>query len=462
MITRDEIEAKAAEFEILPSNVERDYVFGWVLLGIYAISELRHTLILKGGNCFRKAYFPLTRFSGDLDFSCESAVDQELLLRELNRVCDFVQEQSGVMFEKERNRAEEKQVIDRNKKVYEARLYFKDFYGNPDKIVISIRLDVTEFDRLYLPVQVRNLIHPYSDSSVCNGQIRCVKLEELLATKLKCLLQRRHIADLYDYVHAIFINKELEVSRAEVASTFLRKTIFGRSPRVVSGLLIGLPLQALKEFWNKYLVCPLPSVVSFEEAQSSFIQSVKELFGEAIPQYGRSLFFPAEFRNPIIAAGSDLTLLAVTYDGIRRIVEPYSLVYKQRQDGHGEEYFYCWDRTGGRSSGPGIKTFVSSRVQALEPTGEKFEPRFVVELSKAGEYGDKTYFGKPFSVRRASARPRRTRTQSWPSGITYVIECGYCGKRFKRSRYDTALNPHKDQYGNPCFGRVGHLIDQTY
>src|SRR4051794_2840121 len=103
MIEKAEIKAKAAEFRIHESNVQRDYVFGWVLAGIYSISELRDLLVLKGGNCFRKAYFPLTRFSGDLDFSCQSAIDPDMLLRELNKVCDFAQEQSGIVFVKGRN-----------------------------------------------------------------------------------------------------------------------------------------------------------------------------------------------------------------------------------------------------------------------------------------------------------------------------------------------------------------------
>jgi predicted nucleotidyltransferase component of viral defense system len=455
MITKDEIEAKAAEFDIHAANVERDYVFGWLLAGIYSVSSLKDALVLKGGNCFRKAYFSMTRFSGDLDFSCQTAIDQGILLTELNRVCDFVQDQAGIIFEKERNRAEEKQIIDRDKKVYQARLYFKDFYGNPDTIMISVRLDVTQFDRLYLSVQTRNLIHPYSDSSACTAEVKCVKLEELLATKLMCLLQRRHLADLYDYVYAIFVNKELEVNKREIVGTFFRKTIFERSPRVVSGLLIGLPLEAFKDVWTKYLVCPKPSFISLESALANFVQNVKELFGEVIPQFGRSIFFPAELRNPIIDAGSSMTLLAVTYDGVRRMVEPYSLSYKQRKDGHAEEYFFCYDRTGGRSSPPGIKTFVSSKVQQIERLDEKFEPRFPVELSKSGERGDKTYFGASFSSGRSHvARSRHI----YSSGTVYIIQCSYCGKRFRRTKPDTQLNKHKDKYKNPCYGRSGFRV----
>ena len=207
MILKDEIEQKSEEFGIHMAHVERDYVFGWLLNGIYTRSNLKDLLVLKGGNCFRKAYFANTRFSSDLDFSTEKKIDETLLMQELNKVCDFVQEVAGVIFEKNRNKVEEKSSIDKKRKVYQAKLYFKDFYGNPDHITISVRLDVTEYDKIYLPIQDRLLIHPYSDSDKCRVTIKCVKLEELLATKLKCLLQRRHSHDLYDFVYSIFINK---------------------------------------------------------------------------------------------------------------------------------------------------------------------------------------------------------------------------------------------------------------
>ncbi|MDX0568328.1 hypothetical protein GOD83_31255 [Sinorhizobium medicae] len=75
MIERDEIEAKAKEFDIHHANVERDYVFGWLLKSIFENEYLRTRLIFKGGNCLRKAYYPQTRFSSDLDFSTTSSVD---------------------------------------------------------------------------------------------------------------------------------------------------------------------------------------------------------------------------------------------------------------------------------------------------------------------------------------------------------------------------------------------------
>jgi predicted nucleotidyltransferase component of viral defense system len=162
VIAKDEIEAKAAEFGLHAANVERDYIFGWLLAGIYGASWLKDALVLKGGNCFRKAYFPHTRFSNDLDFSSTTAIQEAILAAELNKICDFVQEQTGVVFEKDRNWAREKGNSDKDRRIVEARLYFKDFYGNPHTTTISVHLDVTEYDRIFLPVQDRFLIHPYS------------------------------------------------------------------------------------------------------------------------------------------------------------------------------------------------------------------------------------------------------------------------------------------------------------
>ena len=452
MITKDEIEVKAKEFGLHPSNIERDYVFGWLLAGLYGASPLRDMLVLKGGNCFRKAYFPHTRFSNDLDFSSTDFVDEARFADELNHICDFVQEQTGVIFEKDRNWVREKSNSDKDRRIVEARLYFKDFYGNPHTTTISVHLDVTEYDRIFLPVQDRFLVHPYSDSKQCIATIRCHKLEELLAAKLKCLLQRRHSFDLYDYVYSVFINRDLEIDRGELLDTFLKKTIFEPSPGVARGLLLDLPLEIFRAAWKKYIVCPIQSLFDFDTALGRFKESIEALFaGLPVDRYGEIAFYPSQFRNAIMQAASDLTLLDITYEGRRRLVEPYSLAFKRRKDGFGQEYFYVYDRTGGRTTGPGLKSFLHPKIQNLANTEQRFEPRIPVELGKAGEFAGKSYFGGRFRPGSRGVRYRSVTTR------LYLVECAYCGKRFPRKRYSTRLRRHKDKYGNMCYGRSGYI-----
>lgn len=459
MITADEIDDKSAAFEIHTSNVQRDYVFGWVLSGIYSVSELKQHFILKGGNCLRKAYFENTRFSGDLDFAVQTSLPTDFIANELNKVCDFASNSSGVIFDNSRTRVNEKGFIVDTKKLYEARLYFHDFYGEESQIVISVKMDITQFDKIYLPIQKRFLIHPYSDYQSCRVELQCIKLEEVLASKLKCLLQRRHSSDFYDYAHSIMFNHTLDIDKAQIASTFLKLTIFERTPGFARKLFVELPFEVIKQLWAKFIVVPKQGLIVFDNAVENFLRHIDEMFGALRSGSGEAYFFPPRFRNTIMEAGHSMTMLKVTYDGLERLVEPYSLAYKITKDNIGREYFYVYDRTGG-SSGPGIKAFLHQKVGSITNTDEKFEPRYEVELTKAGEYSKNSYFGKPFTGRK-TIKVRRTKL-SVGLKIRYVYQCSVCGKKFQKTKMTGQLNQHKDKYGNRCFGRFGFYVGTKY
>lgn len=456
MISKDEIESRSEEFDIHTSNVQRDYIFGWLLAGIYGHSSLGESLILKGGNCLRKAYFEKTRYSADLDFSITNRLTDDFIKNELDKVCDFISDNCGIIFHKDRNLVRQTLVIDRDRTVHEARLYFSDFYGNESNIIIKVKLDIVQFDRIYLPTQTRNIIHPYSDHNLCQAEMICVKLEEILASKLKCLLQRQQSGDLYDFVHSImFAYRDVEVSKREIASTLLRMTIFERNPGALRGLLLDLPKNIFKSLWSKYLVCPKLSRVDFEKAMDNFSTTIKELF-EGHENYRTDYtFFPSELRNPILSAGSNQKLLELTYGGISRIVEPYSLSFKKKNNGMAREYFYGFDRTGGNSSGPGIKAFLPDKIEMIKNLEEEFEPRYEIELSKSVEPSSIGYFSSGGAFRRSSSRTRIRST----SERKFTIQCPICDKKFTRKTRSTKLNPHKDTYGNKCYGRRGVLID---
>jgi predicted nucleotidyltransferase component of viral defense system len=99
VIDKHEIDAKADELGVHAANVQRDYVFGWLLAGLaQAENRLRSSLIMKGGNCFRKAYFEHARFSNDLDFSTQTALCADALVEGLSQACKFAEERSGVDF----------------------------------------------------------------------------------------------------------------------------------------------------------------------------------------------------------------------------------------------------------------------------------------------------------------------------------------------------------------------------
>lgn len=455
MIDRLELDTVAKQLGVNTSNVQRDYVFGWILAGLYSGSGLREQLVLKGGNCFRKAYFPMGRFSNDLDFSCSRRMDQDALRAGLNEVGEYARAKAGIEFDLDKTLIKDGGNIDAERSAVKARMYFRDFYGKPSEILISIRLDITELDRIHLDVANQPLIHNYSDATECRATVRCWQLEEMLAAKLKCLVQRQHLVDLFDLTHSIFVNRDIEVNRAQVASVFLRKTIFGRSPGAARALLLQLPLEFAKDSWRKYVVCPLQSYLDFETAEAKLRELVEILFGDYGQFRGENAFYPPELRTMIMDAGRKKSLMSMRYDGKTRIIEPYALNYKVRNDGIGQEYLFAFDRTGG-SSGPGMKTFLHGKITDLEILEEKFEPQFEIELSKAGEYPNQLTFADPNRPREVHPSSRKRLKPA--STYQYTVVCPFCGKKFKRTRMTMRLNPHKNTWGSKCSGRTGYLV----
>lgn len=467
MISRDEISSKAKELDIHAANVQRDYVFGWLLKAISEDPYLGTLLVLKGGNCFRKVYFPETRFSEDLDFSTSESLDVSRLQASLASCCASIQAVTGVVFDPERHSVKEDRVIgvggEHRQTIYKARVYFSDFFGNRSDLQIAVRLDVTEFDRIYLPTQRRPIVHPYSDGDNCKGSIQCLALEEMIASKMKCLLQRRHSHDFFDMAYTYIVRNEAEVDRSDVMSVFLKKTIFAASPATAKDILLGIPVDFFRSAWERYVVCPVASRFSFDTAMANFRAFVEELFVGTSARHGSSLaFFPADLRNPIMDAARERKLLRVTYDGTERLVEPYALTYKRRKDGVAQEYFYCWDTTGGQTSPPGVKTLLNGKMSCAEVTEKSFDPQFEIELSKAGERAQVEHFGSRKTHTRAPRRSRPTKSRYGAMSLIYVVQCPYCQKRFQRTTNDTVLKAHKTPDGWPCGARRGYIAETKY
>jgi hypothetical protein len=135
--------------------------------------------------------------------------------------------------------------------------------------------------------------------------------------------------------------------------------------------LKAVPVPQFQSLWSS-LVAPIASLFSFDFVIANFASLIDALFAlipapaaaTAIgaPRIGRlgavgvrsfgaaPLYFPSGIRNTIISAGRSRAMVELTYDGYRRLVEPYKLeYYVRKKDGRGLEYFWGWDTTGGRA-----------------------------------------------------------------------------------------------------------------
>jgi len=201
MILQKEIREKSLDWEVPPDTVEKDYVLGHFLAGF--CSCFKDELIFKGGTCLRKCYFPGYRFSEDLDFSSINH-DFKIEDKHLHEICKQIESHSGLLFLPE--------VIDelqhKNiKKGYQVRIRYWGANHSKNQAPLptsrwltKIKLEVSTEEICLLEAVNKPIHHPYSDQLINDDPIPCYDLNEIIAEKLRSLVQRSYKAprDYYD------------------------------------------------------------------------------------------------------------------------------------------------------------------------------------------------------------------------------------------------------------------------
>ncbi len=384
MIPSEEVKDIAINLGIPLPNVEKDHVMGWLLYSIYDNPALVDNLILKGGNCLRKIYFPDTRFSDDLDFTTYRLNSEKEFHRHLNSVCKVVEEKAGIKFDFDKTRVEVKPTPDKDSQALDGRVYFKGFAGD-SSVTMRIKFDVSEYEKIVLPLQRHPIIHVYSDADMLQSKILCYSLEEILAEKLRSWIQRTRSRDLFDIVKIIDSNA-IPVSKTNILSTFFKKTIFKNVP--IAGrdeMLYESKFAEIEQSWQQTIICPSTAIIIASNAIALFRNFVTALFEPDIlkaigvaasPSKAYLYNIRSGIRETIIHAGRARQLIRMRYDNKDRDIEPYSFRFKITQKGYGAEYFYGYDRTRGQK----IKMFFLHQIQSLSVLPEKYLPRWVVEF----------------------------------------------------------------------------------
>lgn len=204
MIDRREILETASALGLLPNVVEKDYVLGWLLAGIYAQAELVDSWVFKGGTCLKKCYFETYRFSEDLDFTLrdEGHLDEGFLKRVLGEVITWVADESSLVM------PQDQPTFDlyenpRGRKSCQGKVGYRGPVspssgagGWP-----KIKLDLTADEALVLPAVRREVFHPYTDRPEGGLAVRSYAYEEAFGEKIRALGERTRPRDLYDVIN---------------------------------------------------------------------------------------------------------------------------------------------------------------------------------------------------------------------------------------------------------------------
>jgi len=230
MILQKEIADISFQKGLLKSIIDKDWAIGHFIDAIYSVSELRETLIFKGGTCLKKCYFPSYRFSEDLDFT-SSDLKFKLSHTHLNEITSLLYTRTGM----QTHVVSLKELVFNNERTgYESIISFwgSDHPKNqnpplPDRWHTRIKIEVILYETILFPEVNKSVFHEYSDSLTENANnIPCYSIEEIVSEKMRSMVQRSYSAprDFYDLWYLSTHFSDIDYSK--VKNGFFQKMTF--------------------------------------------------------------------------------------------------------------------------------------------------------------------------------------------------------------------------------------------
>ena len=464
MIDRREILEIATTTSLSPQIIEKDYVLGWLLAGIYEQPDLAEHWIFKGGTCLKKCFFETYRFSEDLDFTLRNPLhlDRDFLAFSMERIAEWVYEQSGLELPVE-HQGFDLYRNPRGELSCRVKIPYRGPIGPRGKSIPNIKLDLTADERLVLEPVRLTIHHPYSDAPEDGFQVLAYAYPEAFAEKVRALGERTRPRDLYDVVN-LYRNTEARPEPGVLLDVLSEKCLF-------KGIEVPLSLtdlephrQDLEGAWDHMLghqLPALPRVQEFWNVLPEFFAWLRTGVAPAIPPAYRIAFGETVLRSRMLraslrqttrkhleiirfAAANHMCVDLLYKDEVRRI-EAYSL--RRTKDENIVLHAFDTRKQGHRS-------YRLDRIQHAEVTDEVFTPRYAVELNPSG----------PLSIPPTPARvaalsyPRAARAVPQTGTRRYVYQCRLCQRRFYRKAQNPTIRQHKDRNGWPCGGRRGNYL----
>jgi len=472
LIDKSEIMEFSREFGLRTNVIEKDYVLGWVLAGIFKHTEIGSNWVFKGGTCLKKCYFETYRFSEDLDFTLTDPkhLDQDFLIKCFEDISEWIYDAAGIEIPKDLIRFD---VYKNNRGGMSAQ--GRIGYSGPMQPrgdLPRIKLDLTTDEVLVLDPAVREVHHPFSDLPEDGIQIRCYCFEEVFAEKIRALAERERPRDLYDVVH-LYRHDELKPDQPLILDALQKKCKFKEMPVPTMETFRNRPeREELEAEWKNMLAHQLPTLPPFAQFWKELPEVMEWLHGTVKKTVKQSISsgrvaIDETWRPPSMAqawhteaplekirfASANRLCVNLHYNGSYRLIEPYSL----RRTQAGNILLFAV-----RHNTDEPRSYRIDRIQGAEVTDTPFVPKHAIELTPSSPLSTPSLTRRSggISFSRPTVRHSTTRKPSYVP--TYVIECSYCGKKFNRKKRNTRLNPHKDKYGYPCSGRNGYLVDTKY
>lgn len=245
MIRDIEIKQQARKHGVPETTIEKDYALNWILKTLYQEID---SMVLKGGTCLRKVYFENYRFSEDLDFTMLKKIELPELEGLVKKVTRTAKKESGIDFYDDIQSKE-------NTNGYEINIYFRIFRRGGNPLRIKFDITKTENEILILPLEKKQVFHPYSDD--CSTSALTYSIQEIVTEKLRSLYERTRARDVYDIW---YISKNTNFTH--VPGIFKEKCEFKKLTPDINHIITRR--EYFLSSWNSSLRHQLKEVPEFE------------------------------------------------------------------------------------------------------------------------------------------------------------------------------------------------------
>ena len=183
MISSNTITSISKAENISWSIVEKDYFLTLLLDAVSASRFLRDNFIFKGGTALRKIYFRHYRYSEDLDFTLKTQLTEKEIREAWGSAFEYLKKQHNADF--------------RIKDFY-SRKWFSDVkvqFTGLKGVKNTVALDILSDETVVGIIKEEDVFNPYYEKKF---SVPVYSIEEILAEKLRSLLQRTRVRDYYD------------------------------------------------------------------------------------------------------------------------------------------------------------------------------------------------------------------------------------------------------------------------
>jgi predicted nucleotidyltransferase component of viral defense system len=268
MLSRAELQRLANRERVALGVLEKDYVLTEVLKALSQLQALRESFVFKGGTALRKIYFPHWRYSEDLDFTVKFDIPKEELRQNLDGLYHQVEQTTQIRLTT--------RMLHKTNGYARIRAQFLGPLAHPAMIYMDLSFD----EPLCLEPQFRKVLTaPFPDEE---RTVQVYPLEELMAEKMRSLIERGKSRDYYDVWR--LLKEHRSRMDLELLGTVLEKKLRHKGLRLgtTTDFLPENP-AGIKRYWEKDLSQQVTGLLPLEDVLGELKQMLDSYVAPYLP-----------------------------------------------------------------------------------------------------------------------------------------------------------------------------------